>query len=85
MSSLHDACRAGDTERVKQLLDGDGSAQVDEKDEDGWTALGRASYGGQTKVVRLLLDKGALLDDGWTALMSAIDSGDTEVARLLKC
>jgi hypothetical protein len=83
MSSLHDACRAGDTERVKQLLDGDGSAQVDEKDEDGWTALGRASYGGQTKVVRLLLDKGALLDDGWTALMSAIDSGDTEVARLL--
>jgi len=83
MSSLHDACRDGDTERVKQLLDGNGSTQVDEKDEDGSTALGRASYGGHTKVVRLLLDKGALLDDGWTALMSAIDSGDTEVAKLL--
>ena len=32
MSPLHDACRAGDTERVKQLLDGDGGAQIDEKD-----------------------------------------------------
>ena len=60
MSPLHDACFAGDTEVVKQLLD-DG-APVDEKDEEGWTALTRASERGHTEVVKLLLDKGALLD-----------------------
>jgi len=33
----------GDTKRVKQLLDGDGGAQVDEKGEYGMTALMIAS------------------------------------------
>ena len=62
LSQLHDACGAGDTERVKQLLDGGGGAQVNEKDE-GWTALMLASMGGHTEVVRLLVDKGALVDE----------------------
>jgi hypothetical protein len=88
MSPLHDACRAGDTERVKQLLDGDGGAHVDEKDEDGMTALMWAiEYSSHTEVVRLLLDKGALLDEknkwGRTALIHASVSGHTEMVRLL--
>ena len=42
MSPLHDACRDGDTERVRQLLDE--GAPVDEKDEVGRTALMLASW-----------------------------------------
>jgi ankyrin repeat protein len=88
MSPLRDACIAGVTERVKQLLDGDGGAHVDEKDEYGKTALMWASEFGHTEVVRLLLEKGALLDEkderrGWTALMQASYKGHTEVVRLL--
>ena len=87
MNPLHDACRDGDAERVKQLLDGDGGAHVDEKDGNGWTALGRASYGGHTEVVRLLLDKGALLDEkdkhGRTAFGWTIARGNTAVMTLL--
>ena len=59
MSPLHDACRgrAGDTERVRQLLDE--GAPVDEKGEYGYTALMWASKRGHTEVVQLLLDNGA--------------------------
>jgi ankyrin repeat protein len=87
MSPLHAACRAGDMERVKQLLDGDGGVHVDKRDWQGMTALMWASIYGHTEVVRLLLDKGALLDekdeDGRTALMRASDNSHTEVMRLL--
>ena len=41
MSPLHDACRDGDTERVRQLLD-DG-APIDEKGKYGRTPLMHAS------------------------------------------
>ena len=88
MSPLHAACRAGDTERVRQLLDE--GAPVDEKSEFGRTALMWASSYGHTEVVRLLLDKGAAVDEkgkygmtGMTALMEASDSGHTEVVQLL--
>ena len=53
-SPFHEACRAGDTERVRQLLEE--GAPVDEKDEDGTTALMLASEYGHTEVVQLLLD-----------------------------
>jgi ankyrin repeat protein len=87
MSPLHDACRNGDTERVKQLLDGDGGARVDKKDEYGNTALIVGSTAGHTEVVRLLLDKGALLDEkdkyGRTAFGWTIARGNTAVMTLL--
>jgi len=85
MSSLHDACRAGDTERVKELLDGDGSAQVDEKDEDGWTALERASYGGHTEVARLLIGKGASVNGRAKdiALQALIDVDEEQLGRMV--
>eukprot|EP00964_Phaeocystis_antarctica_P006895 scaffold3731_cov63-Phaeocystis_antarctica.AAC.2 len=85
MSSLHDASRDGDTERVKQLLDS--GAPVDEKDKYGNTALIGASQCGHTEVVKLLLDKGASVDeknkDGCTALWWASENGRTEVVKLL--
>jgi ankyrin repeat protein len=87
MISLHAACRYGDTELVKRLLDGDGGARVDEKDEWGETALMLASMGGHTEMGRLLLDKGALANekdkDGRTALMLASERDHTEVVKLL--
>ena len=77
MSPLHDACRDGDTERVRQLLDE--GAPVDEKNEGGMT-VGGFTIGGFTalmvaslprrstrergaEVVQLLLDKGAAVDE----------------------
>ena len=84
---------SGRTE-VVQLLLGKGAA-LDEKDEDGRTALMYAILQGRTEVVRLLLDavvklrleKGASLNDrdarGMTLLMHAILHGATEVVRLL--
>ena len=56
-SPLYHACRNGDTERVRQLLDE--GAPVDEKGEYGYTALMWASKRGHTEVVQLLLDNGA--------------------------
>ena len=95
MSTLHEASRDGDMERVKQLLDGDGRAyrragvdeRLDEKDEGGRTALMRASENGHTKVVKLLLDKGASVDEkderGRTALVWASMEGHAKVVKLL--
>ena len=57
-SPLYEACRNGDTERVRQLLDE--GVPVDEKDKEGKTALMEANLHGQTEVVKLLIDKGFL-------------------------
>ena len=85
MSTLHEASRDGDMERVKQLLDGDGRAyrragvdeRLDEKDEGGRTALVWASMEGHAKVVKLLLDKGVSTDGkdmfGNTALLALLE------------
>ena len=85
MAPLHDACRDGDTERVRQLLDN--GALVDEKNNNGSTALMLASASGHTEVVQLLHGKGAAVDekdeDGNTALMWASRRGHTEVVHLL--
>ena len=85
MSPLNDASRAGDTERVKQLLD-DG-APVDVKSQYGRTALMLASEKGHTEVAKLLLDEGAPVDEkdelGRTALMLASYYCHTEVVKLL--
>ena len=82
---LHDACRAGDAERVRQLLDE--GAPLDEKDGWGDTALMKASVRGHTEVVQLLLDrleKGAsLLEKDSAAIVEASMRGHTEVVQLL--
>ena len=90
MSSLHDACRDGDTERVRQLLDA--GAPIDEKDRNGSTALMLANRAEVRKllldaVVKLRLERGASLHDrdarGMTLLMHASRHGHTKVVHLL--
>lgn len=66
---------------------------VNEKSEDGWTALLKAMHRGRISVVRTLLDGGAdvnvacdcpgFLGGGWTALMVAAREGHTEIVRAL--
>ncbi len=60
---------------------------VNEKTDDGITALMRAARKGNIDIVRALLDQGAIIDlkdrDGWTALMYAIKGRNTEIVELL--
>ena len=62
---------------------------IDEMDhyEEGWTALMKASWEGNTEMVQLLLDKAASLEkkdqQGMNALMLASKGGHTELVQLL--
>ena len=91
MVSLHDACRDGDTERVRQLLDE--GAPVDEKDEypgqkDDYDrkALGLAIMQGHAEVVGLLLSKGAAVEVkdklGDTALLALVAFDEEQLGRM---
>jgi ankyrin repeat protein len=54
---IHQAAKSGDLAAVKQLLN-DG-ADVNEKDQNGWTPLHWAAWKGNNEIVVLLLSKGA--------------------------
>ncbi|MBI3441067.1 MAG: ankyrin repeat domain-containing protein [Proteobacteria bacterium] len=75
----------GDVEAVKTVLRK--GANLDEQDEEGFTALLWAACLGHTEVVRLLISEGAAIDvkdnDGRTALIWAAWNRQTECARLL--
>jgi ankyrin repeat protein len=65
-------------------------ANVNARDIDGWTPLHHASLNGQIKVVRVLLEAGAIVDAttnvtgfSWTPLYWAILNKHVDVARLL--
>jgi ankyrin repeat protein len=92
-SSLNDqlikAAGNGDTAAVRQMLEK--GANIEAKDDKGYTALITAAYLGNTEVVKLLLAKGANIDamndEGSTALIKAVFSGflsgSNEVVKLL--
>jgi ankyrin repeat protein len=65
----------------------DHGAQVDIQDNDGWTALMKASSHDHTAIVPLLLTHGALVDiqsnGGETALMHAVESSKYGTIQLL--
>ncbi|KAI4887541.1 hypothetical protein NFI96_017122 [Prochilodus magdalenae] len=71
---------------VRRLLELDPSL-VNCRDDDGYTPLHRAAYGGHLSVVSALLDGGADLHartvDGWTPLHSASRWGNVAVASCL--
>ncbi|MEE0132727.1 MAG: ankyrin repeat domain-containing protein [Treponema sp.] len=73
------------TEIVKQLLEC--GADVNEKDEEGLTALMFATSHNATKSVELLLNAGAKINtrdiDGFTPLMYGIINGSLESVELL--
>jgi ankyrin repeat protein len=86
-SGLPKAAEAGDAQLVARLL-GEG-CDVNEADEDGWTALYVASLNGHHKVVRLLLEHQDVEVNkangpfGYTALLIASRKGLVKVVRKL--
>ncbi|KAH8370269.1 hypothetical protein KR093_002845 [Drosophila rubida] len=86
-SPLHFAARYGRYNTVRQLLDSEkGSFIINESDGAGMTPLHIASQQGHTRVVQLLLNRGALLHrdhSGRNPLQLAAMSGYTETIELL--
>ena len=82
---LHDAAKAGDSDRVKQLLDQ--GANVAEPDSTGEPPLLIAALVGKTDVVAILLDRGADIETrnkgGLTALHAAAYGGHLDTVKLL--
>jgi ankyrin repeat protein len=62
-------------------------ANVNTRDQDGYTPLHLASSDGNVNVVRVLLDAGAIVDatniDGYTPLHYASSDGHVNMARVL--
>ncbi|KIM29140.1 hypothetical protein M408DRAFT_329139 [Serendipita vermifera MAFF 305830] len=87
-TTIHGLAVLGDAEKLKTLLDLDVEADVNEKDEYGYTALHLAADRGHPSIARLLLQRGAdvsILDaDGFSALELAEASGKEEVVQVLK-
>ncbi len=84
---IFDAAAAGDLDRVRELLDDDGSL-VTAYSPDGWTALHLAAFFGHPSVVDLLIDRGAGIDMlstnmGNTALQAATAGGQTSAVKRL--
>ena len=74
------AAQEGNIEAVKQHLAA--GADVNAKDENGWTPLNSAAVKGRNQIVKLLIEKGADLNAG-TPLISAATDGHMEVIELL--
>jgi len=86
---LHAAARSGNFEVVRILIECN-PADINARNEGGWTPLLRASGGHNLKdgsVLRLLLEHGADInvqdEKGWTALHVASYNGALAVVRLL--
>ena len=85
---LFEAAALGQTDRVAELVERDGSV-VGARSPDGFTALHLAAFFGQADVARLLADRGADVDAvaenplRVTPLHSAAAARQTEIARLL--
>ncbi|XP_062543504.1 transient receptor potential cation channel subfamily A member 1 isoform X2 [Armigeres subalbatus] len=86
-SPLHFAARYGRYNTVRQLLDSEkGTFIINESDGEGLTPLHIASKEGHTRVVQLLLNRGALLHrdhNGRNPLHLAAMSGYTQTIELL--
>ena len=83
---MHVAAENGHRDVVEPLLR-QGGADLDAKDELGWTALHHAVSKGHLEVAKLLLDRGADVDladkKGRAPLSFAAANGHLDVAKLL--
>ena len=76
-TALHLACRNGDVEIARILLEN--GAEINVADNEGWTPLMRAALASNSEIVELLLNRGATTEDlnsyGETAVLHAVSSG----------
>lgn len=83
--ALLQAARVDDVHALKKCL-GEG-AEVNRKDQNGWTPLHWASFKGRIKSVKVLLEHGAEVDSvddaGYTPLHCAAEAGHLQVALVL--
>ena len=84
MRALHSAAAAAHTDLVDMLLDA--GAEVDAKQEGGWTALQSVALHGNVPMATALLARGASPDlagdDGRTAYGMAREKGHDDVVAL---
>ncbi|GMY16545.1 protein VAPYRIN-LIKE-like [Fagus crenata] len=87
--ALHRAARVDDIHGMKTCL-AEGLAEganVNGRDQNGWTPLHRAAFKGRIESVKLLLNHGAQVDvfddAGYAPLHCAIERGHVQVALLL--
>ena len=85
-NELHEAIIHGPHERVPALL-ADGSVDIDERDLNGFTPLMLAAGNGCSRIVKMLLTKGAnvsIVDvNGNTALHLTVQEGQVAATKLL--
>jgi len=84
--ALIEAVKAGEYAKAKALIAS--GADVNEQDEQGWTALNFAAGMGDLALVKLLLENGADLfkvgGDGRTPYMIALAAGHSSVVKYLR-
>uniref|UniRef100_A0AC35TW30 ANK_REP_REGION domain-containing protein n=1 Tax=Rhabditophanes sp. KR3021 TaxID=114890 RepID=A0AC35TW30_9BILA len=78
------AAKAGHINIVRQLIE---DSDVDESDNEGWSALLNAAANGHTDICKMLIENGASIDladlMGWTPLMWAVYKNHRETVALL--
>ena len=83
--NLLNAVVNGNVETAKCLIEK--GAEVNAKDNDGWTPLIMAARSGHIETAKFFVDNGAEVNakdnDGWTSLIWAVWFGHTETAKLL--
>lgn len=84
---IHQCCRTGNLERLRQLIADGALTNVNEKDDNGWTLLHFASNYGNLEIVKELLKNGASIDEkdniGQTSLYDASRLNHLEIVKEL--